>query len=287
MVEAWRVGDLRETGVTRHTIETRMLVPYRGIRADVLADDLRARALLFAPRLGPGAFYSHATAAGLWGAPLPAWATRDPRLHVSYPAGHRAPDARETQGHELQVGSSDTVILDGIPIASPARTVRDLATILQVPDLVAVIDAMLRAGVVDRAALDRMAAVRRFRWRRRVLAAVELADPAAETRPESLLRVAYAFAGLPPTLANDDIRDAHGRFVARPDLRFRGFPVLSEYDGDGHRTDTRQWRRDVERYAALEDLGFEIVRVTADDIPHFERAIAHARTRLLRHGWRP
>jgi hypothetical protein len=56
--------------------------------------------------------------------------------------------------------------------------------------------------------------------------------------------------------------------VAEVASRHRGARgVAVEYDGDHHRTDRRQYVRDVRRWALLEELGWLIVRVVMEDHP--------------------
>ena len=43
--------------------------------------------------------------------------------------------------------------------------------------------------------------------------------------------------------------------------------VAVEYEGDHHRTDRRQFNRDIARVDALTELGWIVVRVTVEDVP--------------------
>lgn len=65
-----------------------------------------------------------------------------------------------------------------------------------------------------------------------------------------------------------------------PDLgaqrRFRGV----EYDGDQHRSDRRQYRKDITRLEMLDGLGWLIVRVVAED--HLDDIIRRVRDALAR-----
>jgi len=70
--------------------------------------------------------------------------------------------------------------------------------------------------------------------------------------------------------------------VARVDLKFRDFPIAPEYDGDQHRTNSRQWRRDVSRLADLAEVGITVVRATADDLPDFRKLVSRCRALLPR-----
>jgi very-short-patch-repair endonuclease len=76
-----------------------------------------------------------------------------------------------------------------------------------------------------------------------------------------MLRLLLVRAGLPEPEVNGEIRDARGVFVAFGDLLFRAYRVLVEYDGGGHRTDERQFHRDVARLDDVMELGIRVIRV--------------------------
>lgn len=288
MDEAYRVRLARERGETRHRIERVLPAPHWGIRADTEPVSLAERCRAFLPRMPAGGFFSHQTAALLLGLPLPPWEAGTDRLHVALPAGHRAVDARLIIGHELQVRPHDVRVVDGIPIAVAPRIFRDLAAVLRLPDLVVVGDAMIARGapLTTLDELARAAVVPRFRGRLTALAAVPLLSERSESPPETLLRVAVTMSDLPPVEVNVVIRDAAGRFVARLDLKFRDYALGFEYEGDGHRTDGAQWRRDVTRLDDVAAAGVGVIRATADDLPWFEDPIRRARRRLRALGWR-
>jgi hypothetical protein len=280
---AMRVRDATEW--TANEVRRHLRAPHWGIRSlDPVSTTIDARCQDFLPRVGD-AFFSHGTAGLLWGLPLPRRIEGGP-LHVAFARGHRAPDTRDVVGHELSVRDADIVILRGLAVTSVARTIRDLSSHLLLRDLVAIMDAAMHRGLVTASDLVAQGRTRGFRGRAQFIAATQLMDAAAASRPETHLRLAYLGAGLPPMDVNVDLFDRFGTFLARPDLRFRGYPVVSEYDGSGHLTDPAQWRRDVERYALMEDADLAIVRALADDAPLFPRAISRSRRALARVGWR-
>jgi very-short-patch-repair endonuclease len=51
------------------------------------------------------------------------------------------------------------------------------------------------------------------------------------------------------------------------DLGWDDIMVAVEYDGDQHRTDRRQYVKDIRRWELLERLGWLVVRVVAEDHP--------------------
>jgi hypothetical protein len=282
-----RARDAFDAGYTRHEVDRLLEAPFWGIRSEDRDFSTGARCHQLLPRLPEGAFYSHATAALLWSLGLPPWLEHDTRLHVSVPKGRRAVDAAQIVGHQVAVGSDAVTSVDGLPVSAPARVWRELGSALALADLVALGDELLRR---DRAlcSLEQLREGTRtpgIRGRRNLLAALPLLNGRAESRPESLMRVALVRAALPRLLVNEDLLASDGTFLARPDLRFADYPVAVEYDGDGHRTDARQWRRDVSRFARMADAGVDVVRATADDLPTFNNLILRTRSRLRKHGW--
>ncbi|GLK16441.1 endonuclease domain-containing protein [Herbiconiux flava] len=96
--------------------------------------------------------------------------------------------------------------------------------------------------------------------------ALELADGPAESPQESRLRVLLVEAGFATPQLQHEVRDARGRFVARVDLAYPERRLAIEYEGDHHRVQAQQWRRDIGRTRELEHLGWRVLRVTASDL---------------------
>ena len=61
------------------------------------------------------------------------------------------------------------------------------------------------------------------------------------------------------------------------------FGVAVEYDGDHHRTDRRQYVKDMTRLRMLEQLGWLVIRVIAEDRP--EEWLARVVAALRSRGW--
>jgi very-short-patch-repair endonuclease len=55
--------------------------------------------------------------------------------------------------------------------------------------------------------------------------------------------------------------------VAFLDMGWEEFKVAVEYDGDHHRKDRRQYVKDIARIRMLEEMGWIIIRVIAEDRP--------------------
>ncbi|MBS1906149.1 MAG: hypothetical protein JST33_06190 [Actinobacteria bacterium] len=105
----------------------------------------------------------------------------------------------------------------------------------------------------------------RFPGRRTVLGALAQAREHVESPKETETRLLLVDAGLPEPEVQHEVRDG-GRLIARVDLAYPRWRVAIEYEGDGHRTDAAQWRRDIQRQRDLEDRGWIIIRLTQLDL---------------------
>lgn len=181
-------------------------------------------------------------------------------------------------------------------MVDPATLFCQLAPLLPRPDLVAVGDALVLNPVYENwrderpwVEMDHLRErVDLFRGRGKVAAraAVGMTRPGAESRPETLLRLAIVVAGLPEPDVNVDVRDAAGRFIGRGDLVYRRWRVVVEYDGDQHRTSTAQFDRDVLRLEGFAAAGWTVVRVSGRSFfGQRDACLARVRRALSEAGW--
>jgi len=177
---------------------------------------------------------------------------------------------RRQRGIELDrstILDADLAERDGVLVTSAARSCLDVARRLGVEDGLVATDAALQAGATTPAelseAVGRLAGIRGVPRARLV---VTLADPGAESAPESRLRYVWIVeAGLPRPLANPDVLTLNGSFVARTDLLDPDAGMAGEYDGAVHRELDRHTADNV-REEDMEDLGLRVVRVTSVDL---------------------
>lgn len=153
-----------------------------------------------------------------------------------------------------------------IRVATPLRLALDvlLNTRLRrsLPRAVALLDALVRDGLVDKTLLEAVFEQRHDHGIVRARAALDLADPRAESIPESELRVWLRLGGLAPDVqlvVFDDV----GRFLGRLDLGFLLYKLAVEFDGEWHRKGD-QPQRDAERRARFRAAGWEFIVVTKD-----------------------
>ena len=223
--------------------------------------------------------FSHATAAELLGAPLPAAVREDGRLHVSVPADGRAVQAASVVGHTLSAWT--TMTFRGLPLTTPEQTWLDLASVLGRDALVAVGDWLVsyrHALTTPEALADIVRSASGRRGIATARAALTLVRTRSESPAETRLRLILLDAGFPEPWLNYLIHRPDGSFLARVDMAYPSERVILEYEGDGHRVDREVWFRDIHRREHLEDLGWRVVRVTAADL----RTPASLLTRLSR-----
>ncbi|MET1051007.1 MAG: hypothetical protein ABWX65_00065 [Mycetocola sp.] len=290
---AFSVADAYARGFSRGQLRNpALLVPFHGTRvvapptpaAPQIAFDVRCTAL--ATRMPPGAAFSHRTAAILHQMPLPRQ-TSD-LLEVTVPAPGRAIRRRGVGGHCSLLPPECVVLLAGVPVTTVERTWCDLATILSLPDLVAVADFLLWHKAPRTTVARLTAAVERYPSRSggpALRCALTLVSDHSQSRPESLVRVDLALSALPTPVANYEVYlTAAGRTVFL-DLAFPAYKLELEYHGDQHRTDVRQWRSDVRRANDIGDEGWQTLQFTGDDLADLPGLRRRVERRLRSLGW--
>ena len=286
----FRVSDGLDNGLGASRMRSPDLArPLWGVRtpADGLLP-LPALCRAHLARAHESAFFSHATAAMLWEIPLPGWLAARPGLDVAVPFPKRAPAAERIRAHKLTIKPGDVVMLDGLPVTSPQRTILDLARILRPEDLLAAIDSVLwhRRPLVDRDQL--LFRLEGFTGRgARALAAVlpEVTDH-SDSSPESVMRWRIIQFGLPHPEINVPVIE-HGVFLAQPDLIYRRYRMAFDYEGDHHRTDPVQWQKDLARVPRLQDAGWHHTRISAQDLRDSHEFLTRLSRQLRARGWSP
>lgn len=87
-----------------------------------------------------------------------------------------------------------------------------------------------------------------------------------ESPTESRLRMLLVLAGLPEPEVQHVVAGEDGRPRYRLDLAYPAARVGVEYDGRQHAEDATQWRHDLRRREALDDAGWKLLVVTAQDL---------------------
>jgi hypothetical protein len=258
--------------------------PHRGARSIGLDfEQLRDRCRALEPLLPPDAVFSHVTALGLWGAPVPA----SLELHVSVPFPRTPPRRPGVRGHSLT--SLPARIVDDLPVVAPETAWRQSASLLDRRDLVAAGDSLVtgrriagvrRAGVTTIERLARTVDLDRGRpGNARARWALAKVRSGVDSPAETAIRLRLVDAGLPEPLVDHPIMVAGG-LVLHSDLAYPEARIDIEYEGDAHRTDRATWYSDIERRELIEDAGWRTVRVAAPALHDPASLVRRIRTLL-------
>lgn len=227
---------------------------------------LRNRCLALMTRLPRGAFFCGPTAALIQGMPLPGNVERSPVLHVGVLAPSRALRIAGVRSRSFTPLRFATLDWLGLPVTEPARTWRDLAPQLALPDLVAVGDFLIH-GSPALATRDDLA--RQFgpgeRGAVALRAALPLLDGRSESRPESLLRLILHSAGIRGYVPNHWVTLSRPRVRYRIDLAFPEYMLGLEYQS-GYHHDPEQWKADMTRLSRLRAHGWDMHEVSQADV---------------------
>lgn len=173
-----------------------------------------------------------------------------------------------------------------LPVTTRVRTAYDLGRLLPRDEAVARLDSLMHSQIfaVEDVLLlaKRYSGARGLKGLREVL---PLVDGGAASPRETWLRLLYIDAGLPRPTTQIPIVEGRGRLVRMADMGWEEFMVVSEYDGDHHRTNRSQYTKDIRSLRKARALGWIVDQVIKEDRP--AEIIDRARTALISRGWRP
>ncbi|MDW4572268.1 hypothetical protein R8Z57_05680 [Microbacterium sp. M3] len=298
-------ADARAQGVDRGRLRGRDVIhPHHGIHIEVGCaqdDGAMARCERLIPALGPNHWFSHRTAARIWGIPLaPAYSPHE-GLHVL------AVGTRVAVRHAGVIGwvTGDDLVergmFDLLPVVSPAEAWCQLAQrgavvsgqVIAHEWLVAAADYVLtgrrladgtRAAPLSTVEELRAAIARRGRGRGTAALRRALDDARfpVDSPYETLTRLGLVANGLPEPQVQVAVETSIG--VRHADLGYRREKLLIEYQGEEHRTSRKRWLADLTRVQLFQDAGYEVFLIGADDVVPDCSALAARVARFLRRG---
>lgn len=246
-------------------------------------------ALIAIARQFPTAVYSHGTAAQVFQLPVPDDIAQEKTLHLTWPRGSSTAQRQGLTAHRARLSRADQGRFRRLPLTTPARVWLDLSSTLDLTDLIVLGDAIVNRPWVQGRRVDGLgtldglaAAVTRAGSTKGVSkarAALTRCRVGADSRPETLARLALVDAGLPepvPQLCGDPA----DRYAPDADLGYRAQKIAIQYDGKHHRTGAQQYS-DAYRDAWFQERGWLVIRLTSQDLHQgFERLIQVVRRRF-------
>ncbi len=267
----------RDSAIDRRVAAGRLHRLHRGVYAvghRVLSPHGRWMAAVLA--CGRGAALSHASAAALWELRRAAPA----RIHVTVPtAGGRA--RRAIRVHRVAtLTAEEATIKDAIPVTTPARTILDLAAILQAAHLENVLNRMEFLRLADYPALAALARAHPgHRGAHKLLETLGRYDAEANLARsdlEILFRQICKDHGLPEPAVNTTVE---GREV---DFLFRAERLIVEADSWRYHRTRRAFEDDRARDVLTTRAGYRTLRFTDRQLTDAPRSVAAAIRATLR-----
>jgi hypothetical protein len=160
-----------------------------------------------------------------------------------------------------------------LPVTTRVRTAFDLGRNLPRGEAIARLDSLMYSQLFSIEEVLLLA--KRYRGARglkALRAVLPLVDGGAASPRETWLRLLYIDAGLPRPTTQIPIVEGRGRLVRMADMGWEEFMVVSEYDGDQHRTNRRQYTKDIRSLRRARELGWIVDQVIKA---------------LVSRGWRP
>jgi very-short-patch-repair endonuclease len=266
--EPFRTDVAVEAGLGRKRLRGADLhVPFHGVRVPAEAPlNLLTRCRALQLRL-PHAHFCGATAALLYGAPLPLGLEQSRIVHVCVVNERRAPTGKYIRGHRRIFDDADVRMLNGVRVSTPARMWCELGAVLEFRDLVAVGDYLIhhRSPLATRAELA--GAIAKYPGRRgtkQLPEVLRVLSDRAESAQESRVRVLLLQGGLRDFRINHWVTTTAGKRY-RIDIAFPEQRLAVEYQG-AHHADLAEWRKGITRRAALEADRWRVLEIAANDV---------------------
>lgn len=229
------------------------------------------------------AFACRTTAAALHG--LPGF-TPTP-FHIVTTLGRTTTITGVTPHRSKALDPMRQTTLDGIPATTISRTLFDLCGCVPFARAERAIDHALARRLVSVDALGGLFAALARRGRlgsagMRAMLEARGCGPEGQAESELERRFGHlvAEAGIPPPEVQVDLGAVDG-WIGRVDAYFREARLVVELDGTEHHTSLSDRRADAQRDAALREAGFDVLRLTWNEVVgHPANAIARLRAAL-------
>ena len=166
-----------------------------------------------------------------------------------------------------RVADDEVTRVSGLPVTTRVRTAFDLGRHPNRPQALARLDALMWTQRFSINEVGELATrYPRARGVRQLRELLPLVDGGSASPRESRIRLWLIDAGIPVPVTQIPVFD-RTRPVAFLDMGWEEFKVAVEYDGDHHRKDRRQYVKDIARIRMLEEMGWIIIRVIAEERP--------------------
>jgi hypothetical protein len=265
--------------VTRHELQRFYHPIFRNVHAPknrvIALRDRIVAAWLFSRRQG---IVTGLAASALYGS---SWIDSDIDVELIFKFP-RAPKGIIARAERLE--SDEWQELDGLPVATPARTAFDLGR-HQPHGAMARLDALMRVRPFSIEHVFMLA--ERYKGARGVVQLKTLlpfVDGGAESPMESWWRKLVIDSGFPAPTTQIPVYDEYGSYVRTLDFGWEDYKVGLEYDGEHHQSDRQQYLKDRHVMPVLRRLGWDVTSVVKEDDPVV--VLSSLNEAMTTRGWR-
>jgi hypothetical protein len=220
----------------------------------------RDQLLIAMLQAGPQAVLARRSAAEVLGLDL---LRKPPHHEIVLPHLPRKPPSGLIRGH---LRKDEVTVVGLLRITTAPRTLLDCAAALPQTEAVVVVDSAYRSECITPSELEiEWRSRRNLRGRQAARRALDLADPASGSVPETEFRLLVAENLLrPPTSQYEVLLD--GRLIGRVDFAWLEFKLVVEIDGYEYHSGPTPFQTDRSRWNDLTDAGWTVLVFTVDDI---------------------
>lgn len=221
----------------------------------------------------PNATVSHATAGELLGIPLPRTFSRQGGALLHCRSSEPSWAGRANSCYVVHRGGEPALRcrIAGVLMSHPVLVLQELSPGLRHDDLVVGLDAVIsgkgmRVPAVPREAVQQI--VENLRGRGAAALRKAFADAAENvwSPMETRVRLLLIRSGFGAAVANLEVRDPVTGQLFYIDLGYPFLKIAIEYDSEEHRTNRRQWQRDLHKDEVLHQLGWVVLRISIADV---------------------
>ncbi|WP_235736601.1 hypothetical protein [Nocardioides alcanivorans] len=222
-------------------------------------DEHRCRAAL--KLAGPRAHLSHTSAARLFELPVP----RSSGEHITVPT---AAERRRTRGLTCHVSPHDALVIEhrGMRVSSPTRIFCELATLLDLVELVIVGDHLLKHGLSGRQELEAVVTHSRLPGASRAALALSHVRDGVDSPLETQFRMLLVLGGLPEPDIGIEVRDERGVLIRKHDMGYPDVKGIIEVNGRFHVDNRVNWESDIRRQEESGNEGWHTMTLVSRDL---------------------
>lgn len=214
-----------------------------------------------------------ATALKLYGTEFP-FADNPDTIHVMVRDASYRRRASHVKAHTWnQLQPTDILYTEGLQVLSPEATAVTLAGTLNIMQQVMLLEAMVRNQLFTFDLFANYVRNRTFHGKKRTLAALKLYQGGSASMTETALRLELNRRGIPKLALNYVMPNTwypNGAPITF-DLALAEMMIAWEYQGDHHRTDKAQYRRDAYKGNLARSKHWTLFDVTYDDLRNEQR----------------